>query len=187
MRPDGAPEPMQLAPDQPFPGSSGEELAARYWERLRLFGARRLGSVDAAEDLAQETLRHVAEALRAGRLREAAALPGFVFRTALHLCLQQLRSSGRESRGLARLAADAQDAEEPDPLATLIAEERCREVHRALNRLRDEDRELLHKLYFLEVSPETIARESGVTPGALRVRKHRALLRLAQLVDRTDA
>jgi RNA polymerase sigma factor (sigma-70 family) len=187
MRPHDASEPTSPAPDPPFPGPSGEELATRYWERLRLFAARRLGSVDAAEDVAQETLRHVSEALRAGRLREPAALPGFVFQTALHLCLQQLRASGREARGLVRLAAAAQENETRDALATLIAEERCREVHRALARLRADDRELLRQLYFLDLDPDSIARQSGVTSGALRVRKHRALLRLAQLVNRTDA
>jgi RNA polymerase sigma-70 factor (ECF subfamily) len=162
-----------------------EDLALRFRERLRLFAARRLGSVDAAEDVAQETLRCVTEAVRAGRLREAAALPGFVFQTAHHLCQQHHRSADREARSLLRLAAEG-ESPAPDPLDGLIAEERQRAVRRALDRLRTEDRELLRLVYFQEVEPDAIALDWGITPGAFRVRKHRALQRLAQLVHEAD-
>jgi RNA polymerase sigma factor (sigma-70 family) len=184
--PDALPDPAELASDPPLHGASVEDLAPRFRERLRLFAARRLGGVDAAEDVAQETLRCVTEAVRAGRLREADALPGFVFQTAHHLCLQHHRSADREARTLLRLAAAEGQSPAPDALDGLIADERRQAVRRALDRMRNEDRELLRLVYFQEVEPDAIALAWGITPGALRVRKHRALQRLGQLVHEAD-
>jgi len=159
-----------------------EGLAQRFWERVRLFATRRLGSAAGADDVAQETLRRVVEALRAGRVRQMEALPAFVFQTALHICLQQHRSKEREDRALVRLAGAPDAAAPGDALASLINEERRAALHRGLLGLRHEDRELLRMLYFQDQEPEAIARRLGLTTGALRVRKHRALQRLAELV-----
>jgi RNA polymerase sigma-70 factor (ECF subfamily) len=104
----------------------------------------------------------------------------------LHICQQHARSAEREARGLVRMIGADGDAESPNALDGLVAEERRRGVHRALVRLRAEDRELLRLLYFQDLEPEEVARQLGLTPGALRVRKHRALQRLAELVGDRD-
>lgn len=178
-----SPEPMPSASPEAL---SEQALARQFWERIRLFATRRLGSVSAAEDVAQETLRRVTEALRAGRVRQLEALPAFVFQTALHVCLHHNRSSEREARALDRLATVEPEPEAPDPLAALISDERRAVVQRGLARLRRDDRELLHLMYFQGLEPEELARRWDITPGALRVRKHRALQRLAQFVDGND-
>lgn len=185
-QPDAAPDRTVPATGTPHPATSDGDLAVRFWERIRLFAARRLGGAEGADDVAQETIRRVAEALHSGRLRQPEALPGFVFRTAQHICQQHHRSTVREVRGLSRLAVAEPDTESPDALAGLIAGERRRTVHRALLRLSADDREILRLLYFQEIEPETIARQWNLTPGALRVRKHRALKRLAELLDDRD-
>ena len=185
-QPDPVSAPGPLSTDPSPLGASVDDLASRFWERLRLFAARRLGSVTDAEDVAQETLRRVTEAVRAGRLREQDALPGFVFQTALNICHQQLRSADREARSTERLAAE-REPEPPSALTGLISKERAESVHRALARLAPDDRELLRQIYFQELEPEVIAQQWGLTSGALRVRKHRALQRLAHFVDDTVA
>jgi RNA polymerase sigma-70 factor (ECF subfamily) len=162
---------------------SEEALARQFWERIRLFATRRLSDATAAEDVAQETLRRVMEALRAGRVRQMETLPAFVFQTALHICQQHHRSAGREERALGKLSAvDAPLP--PDALSQLISRERRGEVHRALMRLRPEDRDLLQQMYYQDLEPDEIAQRLGLSAGALRVRKHRALQRLAELVGR---
>jgi RNA polymerase sigma-70 factor (ECF subfamily) len=176
----------EAAADPGSPDAAEQALATRYWERIRLFAARRLGSVSAAEDVAQETLRRVTEALRAGKVRQHEALPGFVFQTALHICLQHHRSTDREARALTRVSG-SDESPATDALAALISEERRAAVHRCLRSLRGEDRDLLRQLYFENHEPEAVARRLGVTPGALRVRKHRALQRLAELLGGMDA
>jgi RNA polymerase sigma-70 factor (ECF subfamily) len=156
------------------------ELAGRFRERIRLFAARRLGDVTGAEDLAQEVLRLVTEALRAGRVANLAALPGYVFRTAQHLCLQRLRATGRENRALGRLGGQpGPDAAAQDPLVALIGEERRVAVRGAIRGLAPDDRRLLTLLYYDELGTAAAAARFGITVEALRVRKHRALRRLA--------
>lgn len=165
----------------PVPGPA--ELAGSYWERIRTFAYRRIRDRALAEDLAQETLRQVGLALEQGRLENPEALPGFVFQTAHHLCLQRYRSETREARAMERLALEsAVQKRENDPLMELVDGERRAAVRRAMNRLDPADRLLLERLYFHDQSHATIATELGVSPEALRVRKHRALRRLAVLL-----
>jgi RNA polymerase sigma factor (sigma-70 family) len=133
-----------------------------------------------AEDLAQETLRAAGAALREGRLSNPDALPAFIFQTARNLCLQRHRSNARESRALGRLQAEqAGAAGPPDALLVLVGEERRAAVRRAVARLESSDRRLLELLYFDDLPTADASVRLGVTPEALRVRKHRALRRLA--------
>ncbi|HWH51226.1 MAG TPA: sigma-70 family RNA polymerase sigma factor [Gemmatimonadaceae bacterium] len=158
-------------------------LVARFWERIRLFATRRLRDVASAEDVAQETIRRVIEALRAGRVQDLDALPGFVFQTARHICLQRMRSSGRENRAMERMAADSSEASEaPDVLTALVSAERCAAVRAALASLDPPDRELLELLYYEAVDSADVAARLGISAGALRVRKHRAVRRLSELL-----
>jgi RNA polymerase sigma-70 factor (ECF subfamily) len=164
------------------------DVADRFRERLRLFAARRVNDAAAAEDVAQETLRRVVDALRAGRVANPAAFPAFVFETARHICLQQYRSAGREGRALHRLhdESDAHGQAAPDPLAALVSEERANRVREALEGLSASDRELLRMLYHEEMQTADVATRLGLTPEAVRVRRHRALRRLGDLLDEAD-
>lgn len=155
----------------------------QFWGRLRVFSGRRLGDDALAEDVAQETLRRVVEALRAGRVRDQAALPAFVFETARHICQQHARASGREARALARLGQVAPpEPRWPDGLTALITAERRVAVRRALSRLTVEEQRLLTGFFYEQLEAEELARRLGTTAGAVRVRKHRALKRLADLL-----
>jgi RNA polymerase sigma factor (sigma-70 family) len=162
---------------------SESDVAKRFWDRVRLFAMRRVRDAATAEDVAQEVLRRVLEAIRGDRIRNPAALPAFVFQTAQHVVLQQHRGAGREARALQRLHSAAEGAiASADSLALLISEERRQAVRNALARLGDEDRELLVRLYQDCLDPAELARQLAITPGALRVRKHRALKRLGDLL-----
>jgi RNA polymerase sigma factor (sigma-70 family) len=171
-----------MAHDQPVTDDIERSLAARFWERLRVFGARRLGDPSLAEDLAQEVLRRVTEALRNGRVENPEALPGFVFQTATHLCLNHYRSRGREDRALARMQGMDPGTPSRGPLDALVSEEARTAVRQSMAELSADDRELLRRIYYEEEDTTDTARALNLTPGALRVRKHRALSRLAGLL-----
>lgn len=158
------------------------ELVHRFRERVRLFAYRRLQDSATAEDVAQETLRRVMEACKAGRLKNPAALPAFLFQTAHHICLQHYRSTGREGRALRRFSSEDRQ-EDYSPLTTLIGDERRTAVRQALERLSTDDRELLRKIYYEGMETAPLAQRLGVTVGTLRVRKHRVLARLAALLN----
>lgn len=174
------------------PAASGlpdeKELAERFRERLRVFATRRLGNAAAAEDVAQETLRRMVDALRAGRVDNPAAFPAFVFETARHVCQQHHRAAGREGRAFRRLHEDGEalHAVAPDPLSALVSDDRANRVREALRGLSDTDRELLRLLYHEELETNDASSRLGLSPSALRVRKHRALKRLAELLDEKD-
>jgi RNA polymerase sigma-70 factor (ECF subfamily) len=162
------------------------ELSERYLGRLRMFAARRVGDKATAEDVAQEALRRILEALRGGRVRDDAAIAGFAFETVRNLCMHRGRSRQREERALDRFAGTPA-TEPPDVLTTLIDEERRREVRAALTRLEDDDRRLLMMSFVDTRSSDDIGREFGLTPGAVRVRRHRALKRLSACLGVTTS
>lgn len=164
-----------------------DELAARladeYRDRLRFFAARALHDVAAAEDVAQETLRIAVDALRSGRVDNLAAMPGFVYETARHLCQHRVRSMVRERRALGRFGRGLEDRDpNPDALSLLVSAERRRTVQAALAALAAEDRRLLESLFAEETPAADLAQRLGIQAGALRARKHRALKRLAALL-----
>lgn len=157
-----------------------EELALRFTPRLRLFAAHQLNDSAGAEDVAQEVLRLVIDAIRANRIENQEALPGFVFQTARNVCMHWVRSKLREKTAFARYEREgAEDAGGQDALESLVSAERAHEVKRALARLHPDDRELLSMIYYDEFDTAEIARRYHITPAAVRVRKHRALQRLS--------
>ncbi|HUJ15542.1 MAG TPA: sigma-70 family RNA polymerase sigma factor [Thermoanaerobaculia bacterium] len=158
------------------------ELHERYWKRLCIFAARRLRDRSAAEDVAQETLRRVIEALRENKIEKLEALPAFVFQTARNICLHHGRSARRQEGALLRFRSGMATASDDDPLLTLVDEARAEEVRRALEQLDAGDRQLLRLLYVDGLKTSDIARRLGVDAGTLRVRKHRALKRLSDVL-----
>lgn len=162
--------------------SEAERLSERYRDRLRVLAARRLGDGTLAEDVAQETLTRVIEALSEGRVLNENALPAFVFQTARHVCQQWLRKRVRHRRAVLRYTREPRDASDQGALWRLVTAERRAEVHRTLERLSDSDRELLRLLFVDALDGPAAAARLGISPGALRVRKHRALRRLESLL-----
>ena len=136
---------------------------------------RRLGTRDAADDAAQETLRRALTALRSGRIEKPASLRSFLVSTAEHVCYHYIRSRQRERRAFARLEAPTDRA--GSVLLRLVSEQRIAALRSEVRRLEPSDRELLHHLFVDELRPAGLAAATGVDAATLRVRKHR-LLRL---------
>jgi len=160
----------------------------RLRERLRLFAARRLGNWDEAEDVAQEAIRRAIESLRAGRVQNPQALPAFCFQTVVHVCQHRSLSAGREAKALRRFASeDGTSSEASDPLHGLISDERRAAVRRAIDQLDAGDRDLLTLSFVETQDAASIGRRLGLSSGNVRVRRHRALRRLAELLRVTEA
>jgi RNA polymerase sigma-70 factor (ECF subfamily) len=140
-----------------------------------------------AEDVAQEAVRRALESMQTGKMENPAALPAFLFQTATHICQHRALSAGRESKALRRLASDVPVLAVPptDPLHSLLSEERREHVRRALDRLEPADREILSLSYIETLDAADIGRRLGLTPGNVRVRRHRALRRLLEILGVT--
>lgn len=172
------------------PGTAFQEepdeaaLVERFWERIRLFAARRLATSAECEDVAQETIRRVLEARRRGSLRTPEALPAFVYETARNLCRQRHRSAAREGRAYGRLRTWISYADSGvDQMAHILSSSEREAVRAALARLSDDDRELLRLFYYQALDTSEVARRLGATPGAIRVRRFRALHRLRAVME----
>jgi RNA polymerase sigma-70 factor (ECF subfamily) len=166
------------------PERLAEELTNRFWERIRLFAARRVRDVALAEDVAQEAIQTTLQALQQGRIRDRKALPAFLFQTAKHICLHRARSAGRESRAMVAFAVGLEEATSGDALADLITFESLEKVRAALDGLPAADRDLLRAAFVESEDTDSIARRLGTTAATLRVRKHRALQKLAVILGR---
>ena len=69
------------------------------------------------------------------------------------------------------------------PLDILIREEEEQLLHSALERLAELDREMLQRRFIDQQPYAEIASDLGITPVAVRVRVHRALMRLENLLN----
>src|SRR4029453_2484990 len=82
------------------------EMCRRMAPRIRLYGLRHLRSPSAADDLAQQVLIKVLEALRTARLRQPDKLAQFVLGTSRMTVLELRRSSQRHDELLTKYGGD---------------------------------------------------------------------------------
>jgi len=166
---------------------TAEVLAARFQRRLLIFAVHHLGNRQDAEDLAQETLARVLAAMQKGALADPEALPAFVYQTARNVMKERFRKAGRETRAMTRYQHEPASEPGPDNLAVLVSSERGRELRAALATLAADDRNLLQWLYGQDLDAAEVAARLNIAAGNVRVRKHRALARLAAALGERGA
>lgn len=134
----------------------------------------RLQSLEAIEDVRQETFARFYVALREGKIVHLERLGSFVNSICNNVLLEHYRATARHS------ALD--DEDEPkevsspvlDPLATFTAREVQRKVREILEQLTERDRRLLREIFLEERDKDEVCRDFGVDRGYLRVLLHRA-------------
>ena len=159
----------QLRPDP--------ETISRLREGVRIMALQALGSADAAEEVAQETLARALAALEFDRLSDPRKLPAFVHGIARHVIADVHRSRQRTAPLTARLEA-ASAADSFDSLDDLIDQEQLERVRSVLVELSPRDREILRLSFFDGLTPTAIAKLQSVPPPTIRKQKSRALERL---------
>jgi RNA polymerase sigma-70 factor (ECF subfamily) len=132
-----------------------------------------------AEDLTQETFLRAYR--RRDSLREERAQTAWLYRIATHVCLDRLRQYARRNPIESDADLDKEDFAEPDTPSlqqTIERDEMSDCVQNYLNRLPDNYRAviLLHDMHDL-TTPE-IARLLGESLDAIKIRLHRARLKL---------
>ena len=136
------------------------------------------------DDFVQDVLHQVLQKLRAGEVRDPAALPAYLRATIVHVTTAEYRR--RASRGdtvstdaLASVAGVADPAEQ---LRTTQLAERVRTLLAELPVARD--RVLLIRFYLDECSKDEVCAELGIAPDHFRRVVFRARERLRELVER---
>lgn len=151
------------------------ELFRRMAPRIRLYGLRHLRNEAAAEDLAQQVLITVLEALRASRLKEPEKLASFVWGTCHRMVMDQRRGATRRDRLFALYQKDLPAPAEP-PAAHLDRQQ----LARCLEGLKERERTVIVMTFYDERTGGDVAGFLGVSEANLRVIRHRAIHQLRE-------
>lgn len=149
------------------------ELFRRMAPRIRLYGLRHLRDQHAADDLVQQVLIVVLEALRAGRVRESEKLSSFVLGTCRMTVLDLRRNAQRKERLLELGGADML-APLSSPAPALDREQ----LAICVQKLKDRERAVVVMSFYDEQTGTDIARFLGTSEANVRVIRHRAIHQL---------
>jgi RNA polymerase sigma-70 factor (ECF subfamily) len=160
--------------------SAEAELCRRFLNRARLYGLKHLRfDVTAAEDLAQQVMMILLEALRAGRVEDLERVDRFMLGTCRNVAHSMRRAAGRVLETGRRLSRELANASTP-PWELVVS----RRVEECLGALPARESRLLFALFQEGATAAEAAETLGTTPGNVRVMHHRAIARLRECIDR---
>ena len=153
------------------------ELYRRFAPRVRLYGRRHLREGAAADDLAQDVLLLTINRLHDGEVRRPEEIGSFILGTSRMMA----HSERRVARRREALAAHFMDrAVESQPLSMLTLD--APRVAKCLGALPERDRMVVLLTFYADREAPHIAEDLGVSPGAVRQIRHRAIAKLRDCV-----
>lgn len=164
-------------------GDSGamEELYAIFSTGVRFQLCRQLGPQD-LDDAVHDVFLIIAEAIRAGAVREPDRLMGFVQTVVKRQAAAHIASAVKVRRREIGLdPAMPLTDREPDPERRLLALENTDLALRVLNGIPPRDREVLVRFYLREQAAPDICREMSLSATQFRLIKSRAKARFGDL------
>jgi RNA polymerase sigma-70 factor, ECF subfamily len=164
-----------------------ERLFCRYLKPLQRWASGRLPKwardLADTDDLVQETLVQTFKRIENFEPRRVGALQAYLRQAVLNRIRNELRRKGRQPHATDLDGIEVESAE--SPLEQAIGSEAVERYERALQRLTAEDREAVIAKVEMGFNYEELAEALGKpTPEAARKAAHRALVRLAQEMDR---
>jgi RNA polymerase sigma-70 factor, ECF subfamily len=144
-------------------------------DRLTGIARRILRDPSRADDAVQAALVAIWRNLPA--LRDPARFEAWSWRLTVNACREEVR---RSSRWLPNIFGSPVEASGPDAADDLADRD---ELERAFRDLSVEHRAVVVLRYFLELTPDEIARTLGIPGGTARSRLHHALRRLRAAVE----
>jgi RNA polymerase sigma-70 factor (ECF subfamily) len=153
-------------------------LCKRFAGRIRAYGLRHLRNEQAARDLVQHVLLAVIEASRAGRIEDPERIDAYVLGTCRNASRDMRRGALRQDRVADAMAAVVPSGWEPD----WSGPDRLR-LQGCLQKLEPRDRAVVIMTFMEEQTAEAIAAALAVSPGNVRVIRHRTLARLLSCLE----
>jgi RNA polymerase sigma-70 factor (ECF subfamily) len=148
------------------------QLARDWFPRIRAYGRLHLRDAEAAADLAQEVLIIVLAALREHRVTELDRMPAYVAGVCRNVAKDWARGERRRGALLARFGPSWAETVAPAPHAETAKLAQC------LQRLTPRDRTVVVLTYYADRDGDEIGRALEMSPGNVRVARHRALKQL---------
>ncbi len=149
------------------------ELFRRMAPRVRLYGLRHLRDEQASQDLVQQVLVTILEALRAGRLREPEKLASFVLGTCRLTVLDLRRGAARRSRLLEQFGSDLLA-----PVQSFMPRLDHERLRHCVQNLKERERAVVVMTFYDEQTGADVASYLGVSEANVRVMRHRAIHKL---------
>jgi RNA polymerase sigma-70 factor (ECF subfamily) len=153
-------------------------VCQRYGKRILLYGLRHLGDEDDAQDLVQQVLVAVLEAIRGGKVDEPDRLAAFVMGTSRFVVWDRRRGE-RRLREVAREAAATQPAAVD---AAFLELDRVR-LYQCVRLLPAREKAVIRMSFNEGLSADEVAAAMELSPGNVRVIRHRSLQRLAACIE----
>jgi RNA polymerase sigma-70 factor (ECF subfamily) len=175
-----------------------DELLRRYLPELRAFVRLRAGGAlrahESSSDIVQSVCREILEHSERFRHPGESAFKRWLFTTALRKISDRWEhwtAAKRDAGGEPAAAEDASGQRELaicyasvfSPSAEAMLREEIERLEAAFERLGEEQREVITLAHLVGLSRAEIAEQMGRSEGAVRVLLHRALARLAELLD----
>ena len=148
------------------------EMCRRMAPRVRLYGLRHLRSPSAADDLVQQVLLTVLEAVRSARVREPDRLAHFVLGTCRMTVRELRRSAHRQDALLAKFGGDLV----PDAPAMPRLDDR--QLAGCVQALKERERSVVVMTFYDEQTSAETARSLEISEANVRVIRHRAIQQL---------
>jgi RNA polymerase sigma-70 factor (ECF subfamily) len=153
------------------------EVCRRMAPRMRLYGLRHLRSASAADDLVQQVLLKMLEALRAGRLLEPEKLAQFALGTCRMTVVDLRRTARRQERLLAEFGSDL--IPDPPPMPQVDGAQ----LARCVRMLKERERTVVVLTFYDDQTAGEAAGLLGITETNVRVIRHRALRNLRSCME----
>jgi len=153
------------------------ELFRRLAPRVRLYGLRHLRDRAAADDLVQDVMLMTCDSLREGKVRDSRVLASFVLGTCRKVAANLRRGERRRRDLLERHGRELVPAAAEEPVLDIDRLSRC------LGTLSPRERTVVVSSFYAERSADEIGAELGLTPGNVRVVRHRAIASLRSCME----
>jgi RNA polymerase sigma-70 factor (ECF subfamily) len=169
------------------------QLLTQHLPGLRTYLRLRMGPVlrrhEQSDDLVQSTCREVLEHGDGFEYRSEAEFRAWLWVTAMNKLRDRIKFHGAEKRDTARVTAESEERVERvalddlSPSSILIQRERMARLEAAFDHLSEEHREVICLSRFCGLSHAELGAQLGKSQVAVRSLLHRALSRLATVLE----
>lgn len=149
-----------------------------YFNKIYRYCRIQLSSEEAAQDTAQETFFKAWKAISTFSNYDGSSIQAYLFRIARNTIIDLSRKKPELSLDNA-LEVETNDNFEDE----LNKKEDIEMVQQALLKLEEDDRQIVVLRFFEEMPHEQIAQVTGLNTGTIRVKLHRVLNKLKEIID----
>ena len=156
--------------------AAAAEIYERFSARVYYIALREMRSPADAEDVRNETMIRVLQAIHEDRLASPSALTSFVLATARNV----IREFGRKGRRAESIA----ERDFPAAVAPEVDHTVKRAIESVIRRLKPREQEFLRLYYYDELPKAEISRRLGIPEERMRLIKSRALKSFREFYER---